>query len=151
MVWLHLLAKSLQYFNAMKINLSKGIKIILGFILWPIIIAIPQFNYHYSTGLLNGQLEFGEMPVELYLGLISGLFAALLVWGIGLIIALVTNSIKKEGNYKGSSTFFIITIVFFLLMLFTQGGNFYKTLTLEEDKVMESREKIKEYRMNNTH
>lgn len=68
--------------------LSKKSIIIIGFILWPFIIAIPQFNLNYSTGLLTGELNYGEIPSQFYLGLISGLFVALFFWGLDMQIKI---------------------------------------------------------------
>lgn len=62
-------------------RLSKNKILFIGFILWPLIVAIPQFNLNYSLGLLTGKLNYGELPLEFYMGLISGLFGALFFWG----------------------------------------------------------------------
>ena len=125
-------------------RLSKNTILLIGFILWPIIIAIPQFNLNYSTGLLTGKLNYGEIPPEFYAGLISGLFGALFFWGIGILVAKVITKVRKK-ELRGSTTYFYITLFFFALMLITQGKNFYKALTLDEDKVKETRELIKQY------
>ena len=129
-------------------GLSKNNIIIIGFILWPIIIAIPQFNLHYTTGLLSGKLNYGEIPSQFYLGLFAGLFSALFFWGLGIMIAKVITKVRKK-ELRGSTTYFYITIFFFFLMLITQGKNFYTALTLDEDKVMETRELIKQYESDN--
>ena len=133
----------------MKIRLSKNSIIIIGFILWPIIIAIPQFNLNYSSGLLNGKLNYGEIPSQFYAGLASGLFAALFFWGIGILVAKAITKVRKK-ELSGSTTYFYITIFFFTLMLITQGKNLYTALTLDEDKVKETRELIKQYESSET-
>jgi len=125
-------------------SLSKTKILIIGFILWPIIIAIPQFNFNYSTGLLTGKLNYGEIPSEFYAGLISGLFGALFFWGIGILVAKVINKVRKK-ELRGSTTYFYITLFFFALMILTQGKNFYTALTLDKGKVKETRELIKKY------
>ena len=125
-------------------GLSKNIILIIGFILWPLIIAIPQFNFYYPSGLLTGKLNYGEMPPEFYAGLVSGLFSALFFWGMGILVAKVITKVRKK-ELRGSTTYFYITIFFFSLMLITQGKNFYKALTLDEDKVKETLELIKQY------
>jgi len=125
-------------------GLSKNIILIIGFILWPLIIAIPQFNFNYPSGLLTGKLNYGEMPPEFYAGLVSGLFSALFFWGMGILVAKVITKVRKK-ELRGSTTYFYITIFFFSLMLITQGKNFYKALTLDEDKVKETLELIKQY------
>ena len=125
-------------------QLSKKTILIIGFILWPVIIAIPQFNLNYSTGLLTGKLNYGEIPVEFYLGLISGLFSALFFWGIGILVAKIINKVSRN-ELRGSIIYFYITLFFFALMLITQGNNFYMALTFDENKVKEAREMIKQY------
>jgi hypothetical protein len=125
-------------------RLSKIRILLIGFILWPLIIGIPQFNSNYTPGLLTGKLNYGEIPPQFYLGLISGLFAALFFWGMGILVAkVITRFGKKE--FRGSTTYFYITIFFFSLMLLTQSKNLYIGLTLEEGKVRETRELIKQY------
>jgi hypothetical protein len=125
-------------------RISKNTILIICFILWPAIIAIPQFNLNYSTGLLTGKLNYGEIPVEFYLGLISGLLGALLFWGVGVLVARLINKAKRK-KLRGSIIYFYITLFFFALMLITQGKNFYTALTLDEKKVNEARELIKQY------
>ncbi len=125
-------------------RISKNIILIIGFILWPAIIAIPKFNLNYSTGLLTGRLNYGEIPVEFYLGLISGLLCALLFWGAGVLVARFINKVTRK-ELRGSIIYFYITLFFFALMLITQGNNFYTALTLDENKVNEARELIKQY------
>jgi hypothetical protein len=130
-------------------GLSKNSIIVIGFILWPLIIAIPQFNLNYSSGLLTGKLNYGEIPSQFYAGLASGLFAALFFWGMGILVAKVITKVRKK-ELRGSTTYFYITIFFFSLMLITQGKNFYTALTLDEDKVKETRELIKQYESRET-
>ena len=130
----------------MKIKLSKIAILIVGVILWPLIIAIPQFNLHYSTGLLNGTLNYGEIPKEFFLGLASGLFAALLFSGISILLAKIITAVRKK-ELKGSTTFFFVTLLFFVLMLITQSKRLYSALKLDEKKVNETRELIKEYKI----
>ena len=101
-------------------RLSKIKILVIGFILWPLIIAIPQFNLNYSTGLLTGKLKYGEIPFQFYAGLASGLFAALLFWGISILLAKLITKVRKKES-KGSTTFLYITLFFFALMLLTQG------------------------------
>lgn len=125
-------------------GLSKKGTLIIGFILWPLIIAIPQFNLNYYSGLLTGKLNYGEVPSQFYAGLVSGLFAALFFWGAGILVAKVITKVRKK-EIRGSITFFYITIFFFTLMLITQGKNFYAALTLDEDKVKETRELINQH------
>jgi hypothetical protein len=127
-------------------KLSKIKILIIGFILWSLIIAIPQFNLNYSTGLLTGKLKYGEIPSQFYAGLIAGLFAALMIWGTSILLAkLITKVIKEE--LKGSITFFYITLFFFVLMLLTHGKKLYTALNYDEAKVNETRELIRQYEM----
>jgi hypothetical protein len=130
-------------------GLSKNSILIIGFILWPLIIAIPQFNLNYTSGLLTGKLNYGEIPSQFYAGLVSGLFAALFFWGVGILVAKVITKVRKK-ELRGSTTYFYITIFFFALMLTTQGKNFYAALTLDEGKVKETRELIKRKHPTNT-
>ena len=128
-------------------KLSKNKIVLIGFILWPIIIAIPQFNLNYFSGLISGRLNYGEIPYQFYLGLVSGLFAALLFWGISILVAKVITKVRKD-ELKGSTTYFYVTLFFFALMVITQGHNFYKAFTLDENKVNEVRELIQQYELN---
>ncbi len=130
-------------------GLSKNNIIIIGFILWPLIIAIPQFNLNYTSGLLTGKLNYGEIPSQFYLGLFSGLFAALFFWGMSILISKGISKVRKK-ELNGSTTYFYITIFNFFLMLGTQGTNFYTALTLDEYKVKETRELIKRYESQET-
>jgi hypothetical protein len=124
--------------------LSKKTILLIGFILWPIIIAIPQFNLNYSSGLLTGKLSYGEIPSQFYLGLVSGLFVALIFWGISVLLAKLITKVRKK-ELKGSTAYFYITIIFFALMSLTQGKMFYTALNLDEAKVNETREMIEQY------
>jgi len=92
-------------------NLSKKSILVIGIILWPLIIAIPQFNLHYSTGLLNGTLNYGEMPNEFFIGLATGLFAVILFWGISFLLAKMITAIRKK-ELKTSFTFFLLHYFF---------------------------------------
>jgi hypothetical protein len=130
-------------------KLSKINILLIGFILWPLIVAIPQFNLNYTPGLLTGKLNYGEIPPQFYLGLVSGLFAALFFWGLGILVAKVITKVRKK-EFKGSTTYFYITVFFFFLMLITQSENLYTALTLDEDKVRETRELIKQYESGET-
>ena len=121
--------------------MKKVYKIILSFILWPLIIAVPQYNLHYASGLASGKLQFRETPVEFYLGLVSGIFGALIFWGLAILISKVISKINKK-EIKSYNLFFIISLVFFGITIFTQGENIYKSLTLEESKVREVQQKI---------
>jgi len=130
-------------------RLSKSRILLIGFILWPLIVAIPQFNLNYTPGLLFGKLNYGEIPVQFYLGLVSGVFAALFFWGTGILIAKVISKFRKK-EFRGSTTYFYITMLFFSLMLITQSKNLYIGLTLDEDKVRKTRELIKQYESDET-
>ncbi len=123
---------------------SKSRKIIFGFILWPLIIAIIQFNLNYQTGLLNGKLKYGEIPDEVFLGLFSGLFGAFVFWGLAIILAKIISLIAKK-EFKGSTIFFIGTLFFFSIFLITQTKSLYDSLSLNETKVKEAREMVKKY------
>jgi hypothetical protein len=125
-------------------KLSKSTKIIVGFILWPLIIAIPQFNSNYATGLLIGKLNYGEIPVEFYLGLVSGIFAALLFWGLSLLLSKILFAITKM-SFKESTIFFVLSIIFFSLTLLIHGNNLYKAFSLDEKKVNAARELLKQH------
>jgi hypothetical protein len=127
-------------------KLSKIKILIIGFILWSLIIAIPQFNLNYSTGLLTGKLKYGEIPSQFYAGLIAGLFAALLIWGISILLSKLITKVRKKES-KGSITFLYITLFFFALMLLTQGKKLYAALNYDEVKVNETRELIRQYEM----
>ena len=121
--------------------MKKVYKIILSFILWPLIIAVPQYNLYYASGLASGKLQFGETPVEFYLGLVSGIFGALMFWGLAILISKVISKINKK-EFKSHNLFFIISLVFFAITIFTQGEKLYKSLTLEESKVREVQQRI---------
>ena len=127
-----------------KMGLSKNKILLIGFILWPVIIAIPQFNLNYSIGLLNGTLNYGEIPSQFYLGLVTGLFAALFFWGISVLIAKLITKVRKA-ELKGSIVYFYITLFFFTLMIISQSRGLYRALTLDENNVKETRELIKQY------
>ena len=127
-----------------ELRLSKNKILIIGFILWPVIIAIPQFNLNYSSGLLTGRLNYGEIPSEFYLGLVSGLFLALFFWGISILIAKVITKFRKK-ELRGSTIYFYTTLFFFTLMIISQSRGLYTALTLDENKVKETRELIKQY------
>ena len=68
-------------------NLSKAQIIIIGFLLWPLIIAVPQFTNNYSVGLLDGTINVGQIPSQFYIGLFSGLFAALVFFGLSYLLS----------------------------------------------------------------
>ncbi len=125
-------------------GLSKNKILLIGFILWPVIIAIPQFNLNYSIGLLNGTLNYGEIPSQFYLGLVTGLFAALFFWGISILIAKLITKVRKV-ELKGSIVYFYTTLFFFTLMIISQSRGLYAALTLDENNVKETRELIKQY------
>lgn len=125
-------------------RLSKNKILLIGFILWPVIIAIPQFNLNYSIGLLNGTLNYGEIPSQFYLGLVTGLFAALFFWGISILIAKLITKVRKV-ELKGSIVYFYTTLFFFTLMIISQSRGLYAALTLDENNVKETRELIKQY------
>ena len=125
-------------------GLSKNKILLIGFILWPAIIAIPQFNLNYSIGLLNGTLNYGEIPSQFYLGLVTGLFAALFFWGISILIAKLITKVRKV-ELKGSIVYFYTTLFFFTLMIISQSRGLYAALTLDENNVKETRELIKQY------
>ena len=125
-------------------RLSKNKILLIGFILWPVIIAIPQFNLNYSIGLLNGTLNYGEIPSQFYLGLVTGLFAALFFWGISILIAKLITKVRKV-ELKGSIVYFYTTLFFFTLMIISQSRGLYTALTLDENNVKETRELIKQY------
>ena len=118
--------------------------LLIGFILWPIIIAIPQFNMYYTSGLLSGKLKYGEIPLQFYAGLFAGLFAALLMWGFGILVANAITKVRKS-ELRGSTAYFYITLLFFTLMLITQGKDFYTELNFNANQVKETREMIKKY------
>ena len=128
-------------------SLTKKTILILGFILWPLIIAIPQFNLNYIPGLLNGKVKYGEIPYQFYMGLISGFFISFIFWGISILISLLITKIRKVET-RGSLTYFYITLFFLAGMLITQGKTFYIALTLEEEKVITVREMLKNYKSN---
>lgn len=125
-------------------GLSKNKILLIGFILWPVIIAIPQFNLNYSIGLLNGTLNYGEIPSQFYLGLVTGLFAALFFWGISILIAKLITKVRKV-ELKGSIVYFYTTLFFFTLMVISQSRGLYTALTLDENNIKETREMIKQY------
>lgn len=125
-------------------RLSKNKILLIGFILWPVIIAIPQFNLNYSIGLLNGTLNYGEIPSQFYLGLVAGLFAALFFWGISILIAKLITKVRKV-ELKGSIVYFYTTLFFFTLMIISQSKGLYTALTLDENNIKETRELIKQY------
>ena len=125
-------------------RLSKNKILLIGFILWPVIIAIPQFNLNYSIGLLNGTLNYGEIPSQFYLGLVTGLIAALFFWGISILIAKLITKVRKV-ELKGSIVYFYTTLFFFTLMIISQSRGLYAALTLDENNVKETRELIKQY------
>jgi hypothetical protein len=125
-------------------KLSKNKILIIGFILWPIIIAIPQFNLYYFEGLLTGKLNYGEVPTQFYLGLVSGLFAALIFWVLSILLAKLITLVRKK-ELRGSIAFFYITLFLFAIMLLTQGKSFFRALNLDETKVNKTRDRIKQH------
>ena len=127
--------------------MKKIYKIILSFILWSAIIAIPQYNWHYTAGLITGKLKYGEIPVEFYLGLFSGLFGALLFWGLAILITKLISRTKFK-DVQSHNLFFGISITFFVFVIYSQGEVLYKALTLEESKVREVQQMVRDYRSN---
>ena len=130
-------------------NYFKNKNILIGIFLWPLIIAIPQFNMNYSTGLLSGKLEYGQIPNEFYFGLFAGIIGSLFFLGAGI---LVLRLCKRFGvkDMNGPKIYLYITLLFFTIMLLTQGKDFYNLLTLDEIKVKEARQLIIDYESNNT-
>ena len=87
-------------------------------------------------------IVFCRLPA--FILLTAVLFAALFFWGVGILVAKVITKVRKK-ELRGSTTYFYITIFFFALMLTIQGKNFYAALTLDEGKVKETRELIKQH------
>ncbi len=104
---------------------------------------------NYSTGLLSGKLEYGQIPNEFYFGLFAGIIGSLFFLGAGiLVLRLCKRFGVKEMN--GPKIYLYITLLFFTIMLLTQGKDFYNLLTLDEIKVKEARQLIIDYESNNT-
>lgn len=118
--------------------------IIIGFVIWPLIIAIPQFNAKYSIGIISGKLSHGQIPVEFYLGLFSGILASLFFIGIAYLISSLTNRIFKK-NTKGPTIYLYITCFFFTLLILTQSVTFIQLIRLDKEHVKKIQEKIIEY------
>lgn len=130
-------------------NYFKNKNILIGIFLWQLIIAIPQFNMNYSTGLLSGKLEYGQIPNEFYFGLFAGIIGSLFFLGAGiLVLRLCKRFGVKEMN--GPKIYLYITLLFFTIMLLTQGKDFYNLISLDEIKVKEARQLIIDYESNNT-
>lgn len=125
-------------------KLSKKTKISLGILFWALIIAIPQFLINYTTGLLSGKLSYGQIPVQFYLGLISGvIFGAIFYFILKGVIKLL---IKFGGlNIDVVNAFFMITGILLMIMFLLQGNNLYVALTLKEENVRDAQQLIKSY------
>jgi hypothetical protein len=126
------------------LKFSNKLKFVLGVIFWSLIIAIPQFTYNYTTGLLSGKLSIGQTPVQFYLGLISGAIFGSMFYFVLRKLTKLFNRFRGK-NIDGYDTFFIITGVLFLTVLLLQGNNLYVALTLKEQNVRDAQELIKSY------
>lgn len=120
---------------------------IIGFVIWPLVIAIPQFNTKYSLGLISGKLSHGQIPVEFYLGLFSGVFVSLVFLGLGYTISSLINRIFKITT-KGPTVYLYITCFFFTLLIITQSVTFFRLINLDKEHVRKLRERIIEYEEN---
>ncbi|TBH70693.1 hypothetical protein [Aquirufa antheringensis] len=125
-------------------KLSNKTKISLGILFWALIIAIPQFLVNYTTGLLSGKLIYGQIPVQFYLGLISGAIFGMIFYFI--VKAVIKLLIKFGGlNIDVVNAFFMITSILLIIVFLLQGNNLYVALTLKEENVRDAQQLIKSY------
>ena len=123
---------------------------LFGIIMWPIIIATPLVVNAYVQKLMFSEIEFGEIPqFELMTGLISGFFSAFFVLGLSYLISYIVSMFKKTSKITGSKVFFLITILFTLLLIFSYGGKVVEVFKLEKDKVEEVQRRVNEVRESN--
>jgi len=119
---------------------------IFGLIMWPIIIATPPVISAYFQGLLKSELELGEIPKSiLMLGLISGLFTALIFIAISYLIAFIIKKFKKSALINGPFVFFIITCLLTVLFISSYGKTAVDVIKLEKDNVEMMKKIIKEF------
>lgn len=103
--------------------------------------AINNFANYYFVGLLNGDLEYGEIPRQVYEGLFVGIIVAFIFWGISLLFARLISLITKKKT-EGSKIFLIITLLFFCLTVLSQRKNVYHALTIDKKDVEILQQKI---------
>jgi cobalamin biosynthesis protein CobD/CbiB len=119
---------------------NKTLMIIFGLIMWPIIIATPLVISEYLMGLAKSELKFGEIPeAQLMLGIMSGLFGALIFIGISYFIAFIIKKIVS-----GAHIFFVITCLLTVLFIATNGKKVIDVLSLEKDNVEIMQKRIQE-------
>ena len=120
-----------------------------GLIMWPIIIATPRVVDSYFIKLAKSEIAFQEIPrADLWIGIFSGLFAALLFIGFSYLLALIISLIKKSSIINGPNIFFIATCLFTILLIKRYGGKVKTALLLERDNVEKIQDKIKEFEHN---
>lgn len=125
-------------------KLPNKTKFSLGILFWAFIIAIPQFLINYTTGLLSGKLSYGQIPVQFYLGLISGAIFGVIFYFI--VKAVMKLLIKFGGlNIDVVNSFFMITSILLIIVLLLLGNNLYVALTLKEENVRDAQQLIKSY------
>tara|TARA_B100000242_G_C43048254_1_gene489427 strand:- start:1481 stop:1873 length:393 start_codon:yes stop_codon:yes gene_type:complete len=124
---------------------NKTLMVIFGLIMWPIIIATPLVISEYLMGLAKSELKFGEIPeAQLMLGIMSGLFGALIFIGISYFIAFIIKKIKKSSIVSGAHIFFVITCLLTVLFIATNGKKVIDVLSLEKDNVEMMQKRIQE-------
>lgn len=117
---------------------------IIGFLLWPIIIATPFVVNAYVSKLSTLEIEYGQIPEsDLILGLLSGFFASFIFIGLSYLISNIIYFFNKSTKIVGSKIYLILTILSFLLLTISYGGKTYDALTLEKDNVEAIQNRIK--------
>mgnify|MGYP001247789511 CR=1 FL=1 len=126
---------------------QKHIFWLFGFIMWPIIIATPLIVNTYVKKLTFSEIEYGQIPqAELALGVTSGIFSAIFFLGLSYLITYIVSKFKKNSKITGSKVFFVITILFTSLFVFSYGGKVVEVIQFDKDKVEEIQKRINEYK-----
>jgi len=116
---------------------------LFGIIMWPIIIATPLVVNAYIQKLMYSQIKFGEIPQpELTNYLILGFISSIFVLGFSYLVSYIVSKFKKNSKITGSIIFFVITILFTLLLIFSYGNKVIETFKLEKDNVEEIQRRV---------
>jgi hypothetical protein len=127
----------------------KKLMIVIGFIAWPIIIAVPHTINVYVSKLLNSEIKFQELPqVDLALGLVSGLLLAFLLIGISYFLAYLLTEKKERNIFNGPFIFLVITCLGIILLTFSYGKRLVDTLGLEKENVEIIQKRLKKAKGN---
>ena len=126
-------------------KLNSGIKVLLAIAMWALIIAIPQFNLNYTIGLYTGRLKHGEIPLEFYGGIGTGIIVGFIFWGVMALLVKIISALFKT-QVKTATVFIVLTSIIFAFMLFTQGETLYTSLSISEEQVRETLQAIEDYK-----